>query len=71
MLWTGQILTAALVASAAYARPPGFSPRAIPVPTRPLVWNDVNFITTSDIHGEWRALEDRADIQAGCSAISM
>lgn len=27
------------------------SPRAIPIPTRPLEWKDVNFVTTSDIHG--------------------
>lgn len=28
------------------------SPPELPVPTRPLEWGDVNFISTSDTHGE-------------------
>lgn len=28
------------------------NPPELPVPTRPLEWGDVNFLSTSDTHGE-------------------
>lgn len=46
-------LTAALSASAtAPARHPR-EPTGLPVPYRDLPWGDVNFLSTSDTHGEF------------------
>lgn len=46
------------------------SPPVLPVPTRPLPWNEVNFISTSDTHGEL-GMTGSADVQAGSVVISM
>lgn len=48
----------------------GDSPPVLPVPTRPLPWNEVNFISTSDTHGEFSD-SVQADDQAGCAGTNM
>jgi 2',3'-cyclic-nucleotide 2'-phosphodiesterase (5'-nucleotidase family) len=54
----GKALALCLISQLAVAQviPP------LPVPTRPLEWGDVNFLSTSDTHGELVALPSQSDM---------
>lgn len=69
---------AVLAPTLASARPPRHHPRepsGLPAPDRELPWGDINFLSTSDTHGEpnreRQIRAGRADGQAGCSGINM
>lgn len=59
-------LLVALAGANAFVLPPENinlrGPPELPVPTRPLEWGDVNFLSTSDTHGELRR---RRELTAG------